>query len=150
MLDRYGARLTTARLPGDGWRTQHDAIKWRLVQDAGEMHMRMRHEVYGLFAECIPQQGRRAMDGLPLRKRQGLVPDFLMHVAIEGPERPLLFELKTLHYGTSTYTNAESRCHAVDRRARELPREYAAKAREIDRKFCGTPAGVTPHRRVPM
>jgi len=139
VLDPYGARLTTLTLPGDGWRTQHDAIKWRLVQDAREMHVRMRHEVFGLFAECIPQQGRRQADGLPLRKRQGLVPDFLAHMAVDGPERPLLFELKTLHFGGSTYSDEELRGHAVARRARALPAEYAAKARQVDRMFSGTP-----------
>ena len=143
VLDAYGNRLTTLALPGDGWRTQHDAIKWRLVQDAREMHVRMRHEVYGLFAECIPQQGRREADAMPLRKRQGLVPDYLVHVAIDGPERPMLLELKTLHFGTSTYTAAAERCRAVARRADAVPGEYAAKAREIDRRFCGTPRGVT-------
>ena len=30
VLDRYGSLLTTAHLPGDGWRTQHDSLKWRL------------------------------------------------------------------------------------------------------------------------
>ena len=105
--------------------------------------MHMRTEVFGLFAECIPQQGRRQADGMHLRKRQGLVPDFLVHVAVDGPERPLLFELKTLHYGSSTYTDGETRCLAVARRAQALPREYAGKAREVDSSFCGTPQGAT-------
>ena len=142
VLDAYGARLTTLSLPGDGWRTQHDAIKWRIVQDAREMHVRARHEVFGLFAASIPQAGRGHAEGLTLRRRQGLAPDFLMHIAFEGPERPLLFELKTLHYGSSTYGQGEDRCHGVARRARGLPAEYAAKAREVDRRYCGTLVGA--------
>eukprot|EP00973_Karenia_brevis_P000848 117165-Karenia_brevis.AAC.1 len=27
-LDRYGFKLCPATLPGDGWRDQHDCIKW--------------------------------------------------------------------------------------------------------------------------
>jgi len=102
VLDAYGLRLTTAALPGDGWRTQHDTLKWRLHQDAREMAVRLRTEVYGLFAACLPQHSR-SLGGMPPRKRQGLVPDFMFTVALDGPERELLFELKTLHVGTSTY-----------------------------------------------
>ena len=71
MLDAHGARLTTLSLPGDGWRTQHDAIKWRIVQDAREMHVRARHEVFGLFAASIPQAGRGRAEGMTLRKKAG-------------------------------------------------------------------------------
>ena len=107
------------------------------------MGARCRTEVYGLFAACIPQAGQARSAQLALRKRQGLVPDFLFTVALDGPERELLFELKTLHVGTSTYSDANHRCEAVARRARALPGEYAAKARRIDQQFCDTPAGVT-------
>jgi hypothetical protein len=37
-LDAHGARLTAAAaLPGDGFRTQHDSIKWRLTEDLREI-----------------------------------------------------------------------------------------------------------------
>ena len=52
-LDAYGNRLVTAALPGDGYRTQHDAIKWRLDADLREMGIRARSEVYGLFADRV-------------------------------------------------------------------------------------------------
>jgi len=141
ILDRHGLRLTTATLPGDGWRTQHDVLKWRLTVDAAEMGVRCRTEVYGLFAACIPQQGRALASQMPSRKRQGLVPDFMFTVAIDGPERELLFELKTLHAGPSTYGGSTHRGEAVARRARVLPAEYARKARGVDQCFCGTPIG---------
>ena len=54
-LDAYGMNLATVSLPGDGWRTQHDVIKWRLAEDAREMGVRCRTEVYGLFAPLLPQ-----------------------------------------------------------------------------------------------
>ena len=140
VLDAHGALLASLPLPGDGWRTQHDAIKWRLYEDLKEMGVRCRSEIFGLFAQCIPQTGRRQANQQPVRKRQGLVPDFHITVAAEGPERPLLYELKTLHYGRSTYPLPAERCAAVARRAERLPAEYATKAREVDRKFCGTAA----------
>jgi hypothetical protein len=144
-LDPHGLRLTTATLPGDGWRTQHDVLKWRISEDAKEMGVRCRTEVYGLFAAVIPQAGRLLASGLPARKRQGLVPDFAFTLALDGPERELLFELKTLHAGPSTYGHSAHRCEAVARRARALPAEYAAKARHVDQQFCGTaPGSVGP------
>jgi hypothetical protein len=145
-LDRHGFRLSSLPLPGDGWRTQHDSLKWQLACDAKEMGAAVRPEVFGLFSACIPQHGRNRFDALPIRKRQGLVPDF--HIRLQwdgrGPERALLLELKTLHFGTSTYPNSEaSRCKAVARRADALPQQYAAKARKVDRDFCGTAVGQT-------
>ena len=143
VLDRHGASLTTAPLPGDGWRTQHDALKWRIFENAKEMGARCRVEVYGLFAACMPQDGRALAADMPSRKRQGLVPDFLFNLPLDGPEREILFELKTLHYGSTTYPTSRERCEAVARRARTPPGEYAGKARTLDRKCCRTPAGST-------
>jgi hypothetical protein len=111
------------------------------------MHLRGTTEVYGLFAALIPQAGRARLDSEPARKRQGLVPDFLVY-APEGPSQACLMELKTLHYGTSTYPGSAQRCDAVRCRARALGGEYAAKARAIDERYCGTPPGeVGPVRR---
>jgi len=110
------------------------------VQDAKEAGVPVRPEVYGLFAACIPQQGRRMFDAMPVRKRQGLVPDIELSLQWDGsgPERQLLFELKTLHYGTSTYRTPDGRCQAVIRRANALPGEYRRKARAVDEKYCET------------
>ena len=54
---------------------------------------------------------------------------------------PRLAELKTLHFGSSTYPSSERRCEAVARRARALQAEYAGKARRVDAQYCGTPDG---------
>ena len=145
-VDAYGSRLTTAALPGDGYRTQHDAIKWRLDEDLREMGVRARTEVYGLFAAVIPQASRDELSRWPARKRQGLVPDFIIALPESGQSptdaHDELFELKTLHHGTSTYPGSlTSRCGAVNRRSGALPGEAAAKARLIDTRYCGTPAG---------
>ena len=62
-LDVYGSRLVTARLPGDGFRKQHDAIKWRVDEDLREIGVRTRTEVYGLFAAVVPQDARNTISG---------------------------------------------------------------------------------------
>ena len=142
LLDAYGTRLTTTPLPGDGWRTQHDALKWQISHDLQEMHVRATTEVYGLFAALIPQPARTRLDNQPKRKRQGMVPDFLVF-APEGPSQACLAELKTLHYGSSTYPTTARRCEAVQNRAGRIPGEYAAKARAIDTQYCGTAPGET-------
>ena len=138
-LDRFGCNLSSLPLPGDGWREQHDSIKWRIAQDAKGAGVPVRPEVYGLFAACIPQHGRRIFDALPVRKQQGLVPDLELSFQWDGigPERQLLFEFKTLHYGSSTYRVPDGRCQAVARRANALPGEYIRKARAVDAKYCG-------------
>ena len=137
-VDPHGTRLTSAALPGDGWRTQHDAIKWRIHEDAKQMQARCRTEVFGLFAACIPQGRREQAQAQVARKRQGLVPDFLITAPVDGPERSLLYEVKCLHFGSSTYRADTQRCEAVARRARALPAEYGKKAREVDNRFCET------------
>ena len=54
-----------------------------------------------------------------------------------------LWELKTLHYGASTYPPHAERCHAVGRRARTVMTERLAKARHLDQQFCSTQPGQT-------
>ena len=63
-------------------------------------------------------------------------------LGLDGPPRELLFELKTLHVGVSTYGASFHRCEAVARRARNLSAEYASKARRIDQQYCNTPSGT--------
>ena len=141
-LDAHGLRLCAASLPGDGWRDQHDTIKWRVLEDLREMGMRAAPEVFGLFAPLLPQVARGEYDAMPARKRQGLVPDFLVSCRATrgGPVQETLAELKTLHYGTSTYPASELRCRAVGRRAATIEAEYLGKARSLDRQWLGTAA----------
>ena len=113
------------------------------------MGVRAKTEVYGLFAAVLPQNARTTIGQWPLRKRQGLVPDFAIALPVEGQSQSdaadELFELKTLHYGHTTYPDAaaDSRGGAVIRRADGLPARAAAKARQLDAQFCGTQEGDT-------
>ncbi len=133
VLDAFGCRLTTTILPGDGRRTQHDTLKRWAHQGLKEMQMRIRSEVC-LFAATSSLAARRRLDGETLRKRQGLVPDFLVHASWGWPEQPTLMMLKTFHHGSSTYAVDAGRSHA-------LPGECANKARRLDRQLCSIPPG---------
>jgi hypothetical protein len=134
VLDPHGVKLTTLPLPGDGWRTRHDAVKHLVDRDIRQHGVPSSCEVFGLFAQLLPQQAREAVKTFSARKRQGLVPDFrITHP--HGLEA--LMELKLIS-GPTWYAHGDTRrCQGVARRARALPGEYAAKARSLDAQFCG-------------
>ena len=151
-IDAYGLNISSASLPGDNWRSEHDALKWRMAQDAKEMGQHVNVEAYGLFAAVIPQGARQRLDELTPRTRHGLVPDFLMRLTLpEVPAEDYLLELKVAHlsktwYGPSLNLNlpagAAARLRAVKRRAEQVPRSYVAKAQKADQTYCGTPPGT--------
>ena len=68
-LDSHGFKLCAATLPGDGWRSQHDAIKWTLHEDMRHAGNRVTAEVFGLFAPLLPQTAQDEVNALPIRKR---------------------------------------------------------------------------------
>ena len=97
-------------------------------------------EVFGLFAPLLPQHARNELDSDVPRKRQGIVPDFMVRCSFDGqPVQPKLLEVKTLHHGSSTYPASSERCHAVGRRAARLHAEYLGKARRLDQQFLAAP-----------
>ena len=111
------------------------------------MHTRATAEVYGIFAPLLPQAARAELEGQAAqtaRKRQGIVPDLMVQCRAEpcGPLQDLLWEVKTLHYGRSTYVQAEERCRAVASRAAAVDSEYATKARQLDQRWLGVAAGT--------
>ena len=101
-----------ARLPLDGWRKQHDAVKWAVAEMVRGAGLPVEVEVYGLFSTKINRLQAFQEDPWP-RPRQGMIPDLL----VEMEERRQLFDVKTLHCGQSTYWNAANpRERPVDRR----------------------------------
>ncbi len=136
-----GSILTTLSPPGDGWRKRHDALKHSIYKDIRQHGLPTTCEVFGLFAPLLPQPGRDEASKIPQRKRQGLVPDFMIGLPDGGD---VLAELKVMSAVPSRYTIGNvARCRAAAERARAIPAEYAAKALVIDRRFCGTPEGTT-------
>jgi hypothetical protein len=97
-----------------------------------------------LFAHTInsPEEYERMMQEQTRRQRQGLVPDFMITSRMGGRT---LADLKTLHVGTSTYTNASltKPQGAVNKRAGLIHRQYHGKLRKIDLNYNNAQAGVT-------
>ena len=108
---------------------------------------RFRTEVHGLFTDLLPPPLPRtaAEADSERRAREGMVPDAAGPMAgndghgghgdgVDGPER--LFDLKTLHWGVSTYPRArvlaDGVASCVDRRAQDVDRDYQAHARKLD------------------
>ena len=61
------------------------------------MQVPCQTEVYGLFRSCLPRQARQTLDAMPVRQRQGLVPDMMVSLQLggRGPVRDVLCEVKT-------------------------------------------------------
>ena len=62
-------------------------LKWRLDEDMHEMGIRSRTEVFGIFASALPVSARLEAGRWTMRKRQGLVLDFVAAVP-EPPQSP--------------------------------------------------------------
>ena len=138
-LDVHGIKLTTLALPGDGWRTRHDTIKHTLHRDILGHGGTGTCEVFGLFSALLPQPGQDAVGRLSMRKRQALVPDFLLRTP-EGQDT--LYEVKVISAGPTRYAlGSVSRGEATARRAAHLTTEYRDKARRVDQQYVGTAAG---------
>ena len=93
---RYGDSVTSAHMPGDGFRLRHDGVKMKiksLLQWAG---VRAECEVFNEFAGLIPQH--RIQRG---QRRQGLVPDFKLE-GERGVEDQVC-ELKIMSASRSRY-----------------------------------------------
>ena len=67
---------------------------------------------------------------------KNILPDLRVWLPIDGPERALLYDVKTIHASGNTYKNAHlrggERCKSAKVRADRVPQEYAAHADKID------------------
>ena len=135
-IDPYGDNVATAQgVPGDHWRTQHDALKWTIYDLWRQFGGTVVAEVTGIFSYLLEQ--REVFDGLPGRTRRGMVPDLMFVNGATG--RRWLADVKTLHRGSSTYKRSDVRegvrGRAVERRANAVHSEYVRKAKRLDREF---------------
>ena len=139
VVDLHGDKVMAAVLPGDSWRTKHDKVKSAIHRMCGWSRLPAMCEVFGLFAHHIPQEGLNRMERG--RRRQAMVPDYrlILPSPTEGTVTRLA-ELKVINCCPSRY-QVGARERAVDRRANLLPGEYRKKARDVDRRYVGTPEG---------
>ena len=135
-MDPFGDSLMCARLPGDTWRTKHDAVKITLANFCHEARLAVNVEVYGTFSADIPAAAT-AEDGslMHIRDRQGLVPDFMFRMPNpSGPPSDLLADVKGINAGRTWYTNRDKQ---VDVRARRVNTEYRRALKKIDIRYHG-------------
>ena len=148
VVDKYGDNVVAQALQGDGYRRRHDELKRKLVGLMRWAGMDVQCEVFNLFSGLIPQEGLARLERG--RKRQGLVPDFLLRVPGEAVgvvgaagDVQVLAELKMLSSCPTRYHRApRARESAVVRRANLLPGEYERKARLMDSQYGGVQEGV--------
>ena len=139
-IDRYGHRLTSTAKKYLTDR-RHDAVKWCINDIMQEAGLVFECEAFNLFAAQI-RQGLDQQHGRWERRRQGLIPDFMLQVT---PSTRALMDVKTLCVCPSRYGAAskEPRSKAVEARQRSVQREYLNKARHADRVYNETPEGNT-------
>ena len=148
IVDRYGDNVVAQALQGDGYRRRHDELKKKLVGLLRWAGIDVQCEVFNLFSGLIPQEGLSRLERG--RKRQGLVPDFLLRLpgqavgaAGAAGDVQVLAELKMLSSCPTRYPRApRARESAVTRRANLLPREYERKAQLMDRQYGGVQGNV--------
>ena len=117
-----------------------------MYADCAHHGLRVAREITGLFRSAIPLPGERALfDRRPWNVRRGMIPDGSVATG-HGPDR--LLECKFLHWGVSTYTEAdlkhEGRCRSVERRAGKVHGDYVKAASKLDAAHCGTLPDARP------
>ena len=126
--------LARVETKGGYWRWAHDGWLETVYADCAHHGLRVAREITGLFRSAIPLPGERALfDRRPWNVRRGMIPDGSVATG-HGPGR--LLECKVLHWGVSTYTEAdlehEGRCRAVERRAGKVHDDYVKAAAKLD------------------
>ena len=143
MVDLYGEVVQATALPGDHWRKRHDKFKMMVQRLCVWSGLDCEVEVFNLFAGSIPQEGLSRME--KGRKLQSIVPDLRISLPEEGNFVPSLHELKMISSSKTRYgprREGQEARRAVDVRADQLHQSYVAKARNTDRKYCGTLQGA--------
>ena len=141
-LDEYGEVLMCATLPFDSWRLRHDKVKMEIQSIGLDSGLIVDAEPFGLFSHLIPSSAFSENGHLFYnRERQGLVPDFLItSLSAHGPQASQLSKLKMISAGVSYYKSGSGE-RSVDLRAKQLPKLYRDKAKNIDNNYCGSAEG---------
>ena len=98
-------------------------------------------EPLNVFKSVIPPAQQAAFAASQIgasRTGQGIVPDLKFRLPNEhGGSGDALGEVKTLHFGASTYSIRGAGPRSVDLRALRIQPELEAKVRKADQKYCG-------------
>ena len=119
-----------------------------MIQSLGiESGLIVDTEPFGLFSHLIPASAYSENGHLfHHRERQGLVPDFLVTSPPDhGQQSSFLCELKLISMGL-IYYQSQSGDRSVEIRAKQLPKLYRDKAKNIDKTYCR----VQPNQKGPV
>ena len=156
LVDEYGDNVQATALPGDHFRTRHNALLHHLNSACQWAGLPCQLEVHNLFAGVMHQPGLSRAE--QARQYQGLVPDMRITMpgvgyegggvgapglpagGLAGQSSAVLHELKVISCSSTRYRPTRQQ-RAVDYRASQLQGEYVAKARAADRRQ-GIPEGT--------
>ena len=156
LVDAYGDNVQATALPGDHFRTRHNALLHHLNSACQWAGLPCQLEVHNLFAGVMHQPGLSRAE--QARQYQGLVPDMRITMpgvgyegggvgapglpagGLAGQSSAVLHELKVISCSSTRYRPTRQQ-RAVDYRASQLQGEYVAKARAADRRQ-GIPEGT--------
>jgi hypothetical protein len=124
-LDAYGWKLEAETgMSGGDWDACHDSTLHLLWEQGRKAGLRIKTEIYNLFAASCPQMAKPDKRGLydTDRKRQGLVPDAHILQGQENIKSTGLAELKFIRCCPSRYPGTNGRT-AVATRASKIQSE---------------------------
>ena len=105
-------------------------------------------ELLNVFKSVSPpsqQAAFAASQNSSLRTGQGIVPDLKFRLPNDnGGSEDVLGEVKTLHFGSTTYSLRGAGPRSVDVRALRIQPELESKLRKADEKHCGAPMDGPP------
>ena len=149
ICDEFGDKLQGITLPFDGYRRQHDDSKNALADICRLAGLEVQTELLNIFKSVIPPAEQAAFasthQNSTSRTGQGMVPDLKIRLLNEnGGSADVLGEVKTLHFGSSTYFVRNSGPRSVDFRASKIQPDLEAKLRRADAKHCNAPVDGPP------
>ena len=137
---KWGDEVACATMQGDGYRRRHDGLKLHLRRLLVWSGIPVTCEVFNLFASCIPQEGLNRLERG--RKRQGLVPDFMVPAEEGGGN--VLCKVKCVSASNTWYPILRQ-----PREADGLTQAYSSTARKTDWNYCEYLTGESARGVVP-
>ena len=129
MVDKWGAEVSCAILPGGSFIRRHDKIKSCISSLATYCGLEYVCEPQSQFTAHIPQRPLNRVQAHQVR--QGLRPDFIFRVpSLTGQHEKIIADVKTVSLGNKVSYKPGSR--GVDSRAAKIQGEYRSIARKVD------------------
>ena len=145
-VDKWGDSVLNATIPGPHTISGHNLLKDTMNSLFRYCGILSEVEPYGVFGDLVPQ--------LPLNRiqagqaRQLMIPDIRADIPDEtgGSTKSTLIEVKTVSGLTAWYLPVTAEDRAVEKRVKEITREYAKEAKKADLKFFKTENGPVTMR----